>query len=792
MRARVLLPWTVLVGAAAFASLTIWLVAAGYICNTEFERHEANLHLLQGIALRVRDSGAAADPSRDEAALRAVALRAGDAKLDAKLRAAHAAVLRALELVHPQASAPVEPERAALAVLEASSAASELENAELARIAAMLRTHWRQLTWLAVLSCGLAFTVAALLLLRRRGAEERRRMAEELERLFDGAPIGIAAGDAAARLVRVNPAYCSQVGRSAAELLGTNGLELVHPDDRAKVIAELAHLRTGREREVQFEVRLLHKDGGTLHVAARVAVIRDRDGNVFRLISQIEDVTERRRSTVHLAEESKKLEAILAATSDGMALIDTTGRMLYMNKSLVETLSLGGLPRTTATAADIALRIRDSDPEPRDAFDRLFDCGPDSDDTLLPFPCSISGPRRRELLLSSTPIRSQQGQHIGRLAVVRDVTAETAARRAKDDLMASVSHELRTPLTAIRGFADLLRDERLGPLQERQRRALQSIAENSARLSLLVGDLLDVDRVENVPFDLELVDLAAVASEVVTAEQEIARQKGLELTLEGAGEAPVVADRDRLRQVLQNLVANAVKYTFSGTVRVRVLDLDAERVAVDVEDTGLGIDPADQQRIFEKFYRSADAAVRAQSGTGLGLSIVKVLVERHRGALEVDSAPGRGSRFRVLLPKTQGSSPVRLPRDRGARFGRRLALVIDDDPVAQRIVGATLRGLSLDVESALTGAAGLRLAAEHRPDVVVLDIGLPDIDGWEVIAHLRRDPALAAIGIVVSSGDDHGAKALRLGATSFLQKPVGARALCEEVERVLAAVKEPA
>ena len=224
--------------------------------------------------------------------------------------------------------------------------------------------------------------------------------------------------------------------------------------------------------------------------------------------------------------------------------------------------------------------------------------------------------------------------------------------RMKDDFVASVSHELRTPLTSIRGYLDLVLDGDAGPLTSEQQRYLGVVARNSKRLLALVGDLLVVAQADSgaLSLDRETSDLSALASEAVSSAGPAAEDRGLDLTLD-AEEVPALdLDRARLGQVLDNLISNALKFTSrGGSVEVRVRCV-GEHVVVEVADTGMGISAPEQERLFERFYRTESSSTQATPGTGLGLWISKTIVEAHGGEIGVVSGGDRGTTFRVELP----------------------------------------------------------------------------------------------------------------------------------------------
>jgi two-component system phosphate regulon sensor histidine kinase PhoR len=266
-----------------------------------------------------------------------------------------------------------------------------------------------------------------------------------------------------------------------------------------------------------------------------------------------------------------------------------------------------------------------------------------------------AGSRAVEMRLS--PLVDLEGSVVGIVGVLRDVVKDTEIDRARSEFIAAVSHELRGPATSIRGYADLLASEGAGSLSEEQKQLLTVLKRNSDRLSDLINDLLDLSLIDSgqARFDLETVEMGEVVADVVAALSPRAETRGLALGWDvERATPPVLGDKGRLRQVLVNLVDNAISYTEEGgRIGVRVQPVQ-DAVRVDVEDTGIGIPAEELGRVFDRFFRGSHDLVRASPGTGLGLSIVETLVEMHGGRVWVESTPGRGSRFTFILPFGRG------------------------------------------------------------------------------------------------------------------------------------------
>jgi len=629
-------------------------------------------------------------------------------------------------------------------------------------------------------------------------ASRRIEAAEmKLRATLDGVFDAVVSVDGRGRVTGWNSAAERMFGLPAADALGR--------DARAATGCAVGRPGAGAVRVVEAR----RAGGGAF--PAELAVTATAVAGEPLLVCVFRDVSERlaferriQESVATLAEEKGRLEAILAATSDGMVLLDRDGRVVFANRGFGETLGFTPAALAGLAADDLLVRLEARGPVPADAFARALGA-PGAARALEPIRCRVERPARRALLLAARPVTTEDGAAQGRLVTFRDVTAEEQARRAKDDLIGNVSHELRTPLTSIRGFVDLLRAGRVGPLAARQREFLDIVAESVARLGALVSDLLDVDRVETAPLAEEPVALGALLRAVAAAEQPAVARKGLALAVDAPADLRVLGDEARLRQVFGNLVSNAVKYTRAGGVTVRARAVAGDRAVIEVEDTGVGIAPEDRARLFERFFRASDAYVREAGGTGLGLSIVKTLVERHGGRVEVESEPGRGSTFRVTLRRPR-AAPLRDPGPRAGRGPRQAAteridarfdlspevpsarpavLVVCDDEEAVRDCRAALDAVA---ETGVAGAPeeALEAAARRRPDLILLDAGLGGAGGFDLLAEIRRRPGLARVPVLMIGSGDSSARALRVGAEGLLLKPLDGGAVRAEVLRALA------
>ena len=358
----------------------------------------------------------------------------------------------------------------------------------------------------------------------------------------------------------------------------------------------------------------------------------------------------------------------------------------------------------------------------------------------------------------------------------------------KSDFLASMSHELRTPLNAVIGFSEVLLERMFGDLNDRQADYVQDILDAGRHLLALLNDVLDLSKVEAGRMELDVTTFPAVdaISSVLALVRERAAAHEVDVRFDPA-EAPaqITGDELRLKQVLLNVVGNAVKFTpAGGAVTVRAWT-DGPEVLVTVTDTGIGIAESDRSRIFDSFQQGTRSASSSE-GTGLGLTLTRRIVELHGGRMWLESELGVGSTFGLALPRQEQPGPVPGWTEPPVDDTRRTVVVIEDDPSSAELVGVHLAAAGLRPVPVRTGEEGLAAIRALRPTAVVLDIHLPGMDGWDVLSTIKADPALAATPVVVVSVLPERGRGFALGASDYLVKPVSKEGLLGAVWRALA------
>ena len=357
------------------------------------------------------------------------------------------------------------------------------------------------------------------------------------------------------------------------------------------------------------------------------------------------------------------------------------------------------------------------------------------------------------------------------------------ASQHKSDFLASMSHELRTPLNAVIGFSEVLLERMFGELNERQEEYLRDILNSGKHLLELLNEILDLSKVEAGRMELELSEFSvrAAMEQALALVRERAALHRITVAFEIDPTLDLItSDELRFKQVMLNLLSNAVKFTPDGG-HIAVHAVHArEWLTVTVTDNGIGIPPEDQERIFESFHQGRRGASR-EEGTGLGLTLCRRIVTLMGGVMTLKSEVGVGSTFSFSVPIREAADP---PGRDGLDPHDPVVVVIDDDRRSLDLMSAYLDGHGVRVVQARNGTEGVETIRQVRPVAAVLDIRLPDIDGWEVLAQLRRDSATRALPVIIASILDEKPRGLAAGAAEYLIKPVAREDLLEALRRI--------
>ena len=402
-----------------------------------------------------------------------------------------------------------------------------------------------------------------------------------------------------------------------------------------------------------------------------------------------------------------------------------------------------------------------------------------------------------------------------REAQIAKANAEEA-NNAKSTFLSTVSHELRTPLTSVLGFAKIIKkrlESRIFPLVEsddaKVTKTIGQVSENlgvviseGERLTQLINDVLDLAKIEagKIEWHMETVNMADIVERAVSSTSALFQKKAIPMRQEVEEKLDLLTgDRNKLIQVVINLLSNAIKFTDEGEVVCKVYQENGELI-VSVSDTGIGIAPEDQTQVFDKFKQVGDTLTDKPQGTGLGLPICKEIVEHHGGRIWVESELGKGSTFLFSLP-TQSSerrdTPVKLDElvsqlqhqikwtpleENGSDC---TILVVDDDPPIRSLLRQELSEIGYNIREAENGRAAIESIREQKPDLIILDVMMPEMNGFDVAAVLKNDPATMDIPIIILSIVQDKQRGYRIGVDRYLTKPINTEKLFTEISGLL-------
>jgi signal transduction histidine kinase/CheY-like chemotaxis protein len=403
---------------------------------------------------------------------------------------------------------------------------------------------------------------------------------------------------------------------------------------------------------------------------------------------------------------------------------------------------------------------------------------------------SIAEQKTREIFLANQELLKLTG-HLEELVEARTAEANHArdeavrASQAKSQFLANMSHELRTPLNAIIGYSEMLEEEAQDGGMADFIPDLRKIHGAGKHLLGLINDILDISKIEAGKMDLylESFEVAPVMREIAGTVRPMLEANGNALVLEGMEDAGSMhSDLTKIRQILFNLLSNAIKFTRHGWVTLKVAR-NEHWISFSVTDTGIGMSQEEIERLFQPFTQADASTTRKYGGTGLGLAISKRFCDALDGDITIQSEPGTGSLFTLRVPARPlplAASPI--PNSPGAA-GCGTVLVIDDDEAARDLMQRFLVGKGFRVETAGSGQEGLRKAAELMPAAITLDVMMPGMDGWAVLAALKQDPKLSTIPVVMLTIVDEKSLGFALGAADYLTKPIDRKRLDEVLER---------
>ncbi|MEE9241375.1 MAG: PAS domain S-box protein, partial [bacterium] len=616
--------------------------------------------------------------------------------------------------------------------------------------------------------------------------------------------------DSADPIIIVDPNRTSILWNSGAESLYGYAKEEVLGRHVDMIIPEKDREETYRiNREmleegipVTVEVERVSKDGRVIPVSMTLSPVRREDGTLIANAGIHRDLTERHRAEEALRQSEEKFRSLVEFAADTIFVHDSSGKLLDVNQRACESL---GYTREEL----LALSVQD--------IEATFESGRHFEKwkaMKLDEPLTLEGAHRRKDG-TEFPVEVRLGKFVldGRelfVGLIRDMTEHKeaedrvlramgeaeAASRAKSEFLSNMSHELRSPLNSVVGFSDLLiRDSD----DEMTLRLAPKIKESGEYLAKLIEDLLDFDRIEsgNVKLDKEDVSINDLVKNVVEARApQLTEGHSLEIHLNPSC-GTLSCDPTRISQVLINLLDNAVKYSpGGGAIHIRT-DARPDEIWISIKDNGLGMSPEELEVIFERFRQLESGYMRRSGGLGIGLSLIRELVGLHDGRIWVESEKGKGSIFTFALPRALPGGPGMGSMDADSRDAKsgaaaspwdKISVLIMDDLEHYHIYMRLLMSGAERVLSAYNGVEGVETAVREQPDLILVDLRMPVMDGFEAIENLRGNPLtreIPTLAVTAQVMEEDRGRSLKAGADGFVTKPIDIDALKKEVARIL-------
>jgi two-component system sensor histidine kinase/response regulator len=652
---------------------------------------------------------------------------------------------------------------------------------------------------------------------RERVQADLERHQQLLEGLMDAIPDNIYFKDREGRYLLINRAKATRSGLAGPQAaVGKTDFDFFPPEHANKALANERDIMSTGQAKVDVEERLVWPDGSVTWMSSTKVPLRDGDGLVVGTLGVSRDITAHHRIQEALALERDRLRTLIDNLPDLIFIKDHECRFLTVNRLLVQMYGCD-------SEADLVGKS-DYDFRPRDLADiyhaddmRVIRTGQPLVNREECFQTDDGD--QRWVLTTKVPLKGGDGRVGGLVGIARDITsrklaeqelqsakeAADAANKAKSEFLANMSHEIRTPMNAVMGMTELV----LGtPLTSEQRDYLETVHSSAEALMEIINDILDFSKIEAGKVELESIpfELREILGDIMKTLGMRAHTKGLELALHVAQDVPdwLVGDPHRLRQVVLNLVGNAIKFTEEGEIvlRVEVAQQDDAccRLRCSCRDTGIGMTPDQQARIFNAFEQADMSTTRRYGGTGLGLAISSRLVDLLGGVIQVESQPGVGSEFAFeinLQPAPEGMAkpePVDISRLAGLPV-----LIVDDNETNRRILTEMCRNWGMR-PTAVSGAAAaldcVRQAAKQNSgfELVLTDASMPDVDGFTLAERIQNEPDLGGTVIMMLTSLDGMGDARRceqLGIHSYLLKPIKQSELFDSIVMALGVADSP-
>lgn len=622
---------------------------------------------------------------------------------------------------------------------------------------------------------------------------------ERFSKAFNCASIGMALVAPDGRWLQVNQALCKIVGYSEQELLASSFQAITHPHDLEIYLGYVRQMLAGEISTYQMEKRYFHNNGNTVWILLSVSLVWDIHNQPLYFISQIQDITERKQAEDELRNQNQALESAVV----GISKLDIWGNYLQVNPAYADLL---GYQPEEITGTQWQVNVHPEDrAKASKAYEKML--------ALEKAEIEVRALRKDgsifDKILVMVKAYDSKQKFCGHYGFMKDISQRREIQRLKDEFISVVSHELRTPLTSIRGSLGLLAAGVLQAKPQKAQRMLEIAVNNSDRLIRLINDMLDIERIESgqVQMNKQICDTASLINSSVEVMRNMAQKAGITLGVNSVS-AGIWADCDRIIQVLTNLLSNAIKFSPPGstvwlTAQIKE-DKQTPHILFQIRDEGRGIPQDKLESIFGRFQQVDTSDSRKKGGTGLGLAICRSIIQQHSGFIWASSIKDRGSSFyfkipllqeKALIPPaiktTDSNSSQELinktnnntsENQETAKQTIKVLIVEDDRDLAQVIISIFERH-GIQTYYAKTGREAIQQSLNLLPDLMVLDLALPEVNGFDVVDSLRHHKRLCNMPLVVYTAhdlNDKDYKRLQLGQSLLLTK---ARVTPEQFEQ---------
>ncbi len=656
-------------------------------------------------------------------------------------------------------------------------------------------------SWIWVLDKGKVITWTAdkkplLMMGTHQDITERKKSQIEFKTILSTTMDGFFITNENGMLIEANKAFCDKLGYSREEMLKMSITDFEAKEKQSETDERIEKIfREGYDR---FETAHRRKDGSHVDVEISVTFI---DVGVKKMIVFVRDITEIKKANQRISMSEKRYRGLLESQNDLIVRVDQAGAFTYVNQAYCEAF---GKTKDELIGKKFTPLIHEDDIESTlKEMEKLYH---------PPYRTYIQQRARtvkgwRWLAWEDNAIRDDNGQIIEIQGVGRDITALIEAKqvaenanRAKSEFLANMSHEIRTPMNAIIGFTELLEDK---CNEGKAKRYLQGIKNGGNSLLSLINDILDLSKIEAGKMNIQIVqtNMNMILEEILQIFKFKAEEKGIKIL---SNHCPhfqeiVFVDELRVRQILLNLVGNAVKFTDTGYVKIstKLLHKDEEKKLIDfnitVEDTGIGVSENNIQKIFESFTQQDGQNTRKYGGTGLGLTISKKLASMMNGDISVQSKPGEGSTFTLTITGVRYAEDEFVQQDNkqldaaSYKFEKAKILVVEDIPSNIEIVKEFLEPFGFELYSAENGQIAVNITKELRPGLILMDMQMPVMNGYEATKIIKGDPETKNIPVVAltASAMSEDEKDIRKLCDGYIRKPFVRAELIREIAKYL-------